>query len=190
MQNTLDMLANIREHDSLRRHYTTIYNQCVVLLVSHFGSALHDIFVAAAPKCLGRVTANEHEKETLKFSLSELRDRNYDLRDVIGDILVTKSDISFQDMGSTLRAFERYCGILISRDSSVNNIILAQAARHVIVHAGGKVDVKCTGQLRDAFPREVKRTLAVGDSLVFTPAEIDSIAASMRTFVGNIVTGM
>jgi len=187
VENTLVMLRNIRDNDSMRNHYATIYNQCVVLLVSHFGSALHDIFVAAAPLMLSKIQPKELEREELKFSLPELRELNYDLHDVIGDLLVTKRNISFQDMQSTIRAFETYCGIRIERDSRVNNIILAQAARHVIVHAGGKVDVKCSGQLRAASPREVKQTVTVGDLLVFTPGEIEFIAASMRAFIGNIV---
>ena len=46
---TVQMLRNIRDNDSMRSHYATIYNQCVVLLVSHFGSALHSIFSLVAP---------------------------------------------------------------------------------------------------------------------------------------------
>lgn len=41
---TLKQLKNIRENDSMRPQYKEIFNQCVVLLVSYFGSAVSDIF--------------------------------------------------------------------------------------------------------------------------------------------------
>src|SRR6478672_7606555 len=37
--NTVQVLRNLRANDSMRRHYSAIYNQCLVLIVSHFSSA-------------------------------------------------------------------------------------------------------------------------------------------------------
>src|SRR5262249_44835552 len=90
-------------HDSMRPHYTTIYNQCVVLLVSHFGSTLHSLFVTAAPELLGTSAEKDSLKDELKFQLSELCEHDFDIRERIGELLVTKRDISFR----TCRARQR-----------------------------------------------------------------------------------
>jgi len=42
-ERTLQILEGIREHDSLRSRYQTIFNQALVLLVSYFGSSVHDM---------------------------------------------------------------------------------------------------------------------------------------------------
>src|ERR1044071_6944873 len=47
VENRLGALETVRRHDSLRPKYQTIFNQCVVLLVSYFGSTLPEIFCAA-----------------------------------------------------------------------------------------------------------------------------------------------
>ena len=82
----------------MRSHYTTIYNQCVVLLVSHFGTTLHSLFVSAAPALLGTSADKDALKDELKFQLSELSEHDFDIRERIGELLVAKRDISFQDM--------------------------------------------------------------------------------------------
>src|SRR5690349_901952 len=44
IENRVRALENTQRNDSLRRYYETMFNQCVVLLVSYFGSAVHDLF--------------------------------------------------------------------------------------------------------------------------------------------------
>lgn len=188
--NTLEGLRRIRENDSLRKHYSTIYNQCIVLLVSYFASTLHSIFIAAAPPRIGRFGSKDVGKEDLKFTLGELRDLDFELKDSIGQILTMKRDISFQDMQSTVKAFDGFLGIDVPAGSTMNNIILAQAARHVIVHSGSIVDIKCVKQLRDAAPRDVKPSIVVGELLAFTPGEVEAVASSMAAFVEQIVLSL
>ena len=43
-ERTIKLLERIRENQSLRPEYEIMFNQAVVLLVSHFASALHDLF--------------------------------------------------------------------------------------------------------------------------------------------------
>ena len=40
----LTIINGIRDNETIRSKYTAIYNQAVVLLVSHFSSALGDLF--------------------------------------------------------------------------------------------------------------------------------------------------
>jgi hypothetical protein len=184
--NTLSMLKNIREHDSMRMHYATIYNQCVVLLVSHFGSALHAMFIAAAPTLLGVAGEREALKEELKFSISELRELKFDLNEAIGNLLVAKRDIGFQDMQSTVRAFKSYLGIDIPRDQHMHNVIFAQAARHAIVHSGAVADARFVRQIAAADLRIVKPVIRERDCLAFLPNEVETVAASMGALIKHV----
>jgi len=43
----LNQFKNIRSNKSLKPHYQIMLNQCVVLLVSYFSSAVEDIFTTA-----------------------------------------------------------------------------------------------------------------------------------------------
>src|SRR4051794_7481005 len=56
IRNRMASLRNIRTNDSVKPRYEAIYNQCVVLLVSHFGSALHAIFRNAVKRALTHPT--------------------------------------------------------------------------------------------------------------------------------------
>jgi len=184
--NAVQMLRNVRTNDSMRSHYETIYNQCVVLLVSHFGSALHSIFRLSAPTRLASSAEKDALKDELKFSLAELNELDFQMRERIGDLLVSKRDISFQDMQSTRRAFKGYLGVEIGSGAHVNNIILAQAARNAIVHSGAVIDVKFVKQVSGAKPRDLKLQVAEGERLAFVPAEVEQVASNMREFVANI----
>ena len=42
VRNHLDSARNIRNNQSVKVYYDTMLNQCVVLVVSHFGSTVHD----------------------------------------------------------------------------------------------------------------------------------------------------
>src|ERR1043166_3445495 len=53
-ERTVEILQNIRRNDSLRPRYEVIFNQALVLLVSHFGSAVGDIFRYAVMRELER----------------------------------------------------------------------------------------------------------------------------------------
>jgi hypothetical protein len=188
--NTLAMLTNIRNNDTMRQHYVTIYNQCIVLLVSHFGSALHEMFVSAAPTRLGVTSDQDSSKDELKFSIAELRELEFDLKGTIGALLVAKRDIKFQDMQSTVRAFKNYLGVDIARDADMDNVILAQSARHVIVHSGGLVTATFMRRIASARSRKVKTTVVERQYLAFSPDEVDVVATSMQTFVDHVATAL
>jgi hypothetical protein len=139
-ERTLKLLESIRENDSLRDRYQTIFNQAVVLLVSYFGSAVGDVFRLAIAEELAKKTNTRLLKEELRVTLLEALDAAEDFTDAIPDLFVLKKDISFQDMQSIHRAFEDYVRIQMERNEGVNNIIVGQACRHVIVHKASVVD--------------------------------------------------
>lgn len=181
---TLEILKGYREHDSLRPRYTTIFNQALVLLVSYFGSSIHDLFRQGVAFALIREKEDSVLlREQIKFSLRELREADFDLKTLAPDLLVQAKDISFQDMQSIGRAFKDYVGIFIERDETVNEIIVAQACRHVIVHSGGVVDEKLVRQVAGANPRTLKPKLLIGESIQFTVEEVTKVSASMVSYL-------
>ena len=106
----LTQLRQIRQNDSLRSNYQHIFNQCVVLLVSYFGSAIGDLFSACvAGQIKGSPTRLLLEEE-LKLTVEELLELSGDLHEQLAELLIRKNDISFQDMKSVARAFDTYCG--------------------------------------------------------------------------------
>ena len=186
-RNTLTMLQGIKDHDSLLPRYRIIFNQAVVLLVSYFGSAIHDLFKTGVSARLLLDDDNSNlMREELKLSFRNIRERGWVLNDIAADLLVEKKDFTFQDMKSISEAFETYVGIRVARDKTVNNIIVAQACRHVIVHAGHEVTPKMIHQLRDAKPRDVKPNLQAGELVQFSPAEVELVGKAMQTYVSAL----
>jgi hypothetical protein len=89
-ENTLTTLVNVHNNNSLRPRYEVIFNQAIVLLVSYFGSAVEDIFKAGIHNMLERENDSNLLKEDIKLSFRELKDANWNLRDIAGDLLVEK----------------------------------------------------------------------------------------------------
>ena len=183
---TLTLLKQIRENDSLRPRYQVIFNQAVVLLVSYFGSAVEDIFKAGIDALLEQDADNDLLREDIKLSFRELKDVNWHLREVAADLLVEKKDLSFQDMQAISRAFKTYLSVSIEKDNCVNNIIFAQACRHVIVHAGGVVNDRLIRQVANAFPRELRTSMLRGEHVQFSPGEVEIVSRSMVAYVQTL----
>lgn len=179
----LDILLGIRNNDSLKTSFSTINNQAVVLMVSYFGSACSDIFRYAA-----KIAVEKHQDKRVmghenKFSISELTEYGENIGSYVGDILINKNDISFQDMKSISRAFGDYFGIQIPKSYIVNDIIVTQACRHSIVHEGGVVNKRIIKQIASAKPRKIKTDIYEGHQLAFSESEIEMASDSMISYV-------
>jgi hypothetical protein len=184
------VVKNIRDNESLKSKYSTVCNQAVVLLVSHFASALGDLFRNSISKAL-EVDANKTLlDEELKITFREMKERNWNMKAAAGDLLIAKKDLTFQDMQSTVKAFDTYVGVQIEKDQCVNNIILGQAARHVIVHAGSQVTDRMLKQLARVEPRSLKQLLEVGTKLVFTKDEVLELKSEMTAFIDALVANL
>jgi hypothetical protein len=163
-----------------------------VLLVSYFASALDDVFRAAVPLLLlllnrGKAPALLHEE--LRVTVEELVALQAE-PEAVGELFRSKKDISFQDMQSIVRAFKDYVGVEISRDEHTDNIIIAQACRHVIVHAGGEADKRLVRQVAQANRRTVKTGIRAGQQIQFTPDELRMVSRSMVTFVDQLASAV
>lgn len=184
-QKTYDHLKNIRENDSLRPKYEHMFNQCVVLLVSYFGSAVADLFRVGVTTTLTKNPSKMLLKEELTVSIQDLAEFS-DVKDRVGDLLIQKRNISFQDMQSIFRTFRDFLDIEIPRNEIVNDIIVGQASRHVVVHNDAISTERFQHQIRDAEPRVLKPSIAVGDVIRFSPDEVRQLGSSMIEYVESL----
>ena len=187
--NALTQLQNIHTNQSLQIHYQNMYNQCIVLLVAYFTSTISDLFILNVRNFISRIKG-KILKEDLKLSLEDIVSTGFDLSDQIGKLLVKKKEISFQDMQSTCKTFEKYFDIPIAKDSVRENIIFAQAARHIIVHNGGLINPRFLNQIRETKLRTIKRDATLECKISFEPTEITAIGKNMVKFVSGLVTSI
>lgn len=183
----LVILRGVRDHESLKPRYSLILNQAVVLLVSYFASAVEGTFAAAVKAILQTGPTETLLREELRVSVADIREANMNPDDGIASLLIEKKDLSFQDMQAIHRAFRDYLSVDIQRDSRVNDIVLAQACRHVIVHAGGEATPRLVRQIRGALPRNVKLEIADGARIQFSHVEVKRVAKSMTEYLKTLV---
>jgi hypothetical protein len=190
IRNRAQLLANIKAGDSLRPQYETIFNQCVVLLISYFTSAIHTLFRQGIVVALSKRANVPVLGEELKLSWRTLTDSETEREAIFADQIIAQNKISFQDMQSISRAFREQLNVQLKRSVDTNNIILGQAARHVIVHAASIIDKKMINQIADATPRTVKQELKVRDRLQFSPEEVRVLSESMVSYVNAAASAL
>ena len=182
----LKMFSTIRENESLKPGFRAIHNLALVALVSFFSSACRSMFKAVATESF-RSGTSALRALPLKLTIGDLMQES-DLGSVVAEALEVSEGFSFQDMKSVGRAFKLVLGREFPRDRHVNDVVLAQACRHAIVHADGLVDDKLVHQLRDANPRTLKPELVLGTSIQFSPEEIEQAGSSMLEYLTFVVT--
>lgn len=184
-ENTIKLIKNIRDNNSLSTHYNTMHNQCIVLAVSFFTSAISDIFRYSVQKSseAGTLPASN---EDIKLSIKELQELSFNLSNHIADIILKKKDISFQDMQSIVRVFDNYLHIKIPKNEPCNDIILAQASRHSIIHNHSIADEKFMNQIKNAIPRSIKQSFEANKPFQYTASEIEFITFAMLVFVQEL----
>lgn len=187
--NTLLVLKNIKSNESFKGMYETLSNQGVVLLVSYFTSALKEIFIKSIGYLVDEnsLVVKENTGE-FKFTLKELAKYEFNLKSIIGEVIFEKKNISFQDMKSSLECFKLYFDVDIEKDQIVDNVILAQAARHAIVHSLSIADSKFINQISGAKKRTLKTEITFNDGIVFTKDEVKIIASSLLSFIDGLIS--
>lgn len=184
----LDTILGLRDNETIRSKYQAIYNQAVVLLVSHFASALGDLFREAVANQLSTEDPGKLLEEEFKLSVADMKERDWSLVGAVPELLIAKYDYTFQDMGATVRAFTTYTALEPTKGRTMNNIIAAQACRNSIVHAGGRVTEKTTRQLAKIQPRVLKPSLNPGDVLTFSLEEVELVKSEMSLFIEQLAT--
>ena len=188
--NTRRNLENVRQNDSLRPRFEIINNQCVVLIVSVFASAVAELYRSAIHYLATEGSNAKLNDEEIKFTIAEIINADANLSERIGNLMEEKKDISFQDMKSIGRAFSEYFEVKIEKNQCVNNIIMAQAGRHVIVHDGANINARLRNQIANARPRTVVPELPVGGKLLFQPDDLVEIGKSMLEYFQTLRTSV
>lgn len=163
-EGTLKTIKNVRNNDSLRTNYLSMFNSCLVLQVSYFTSIIDDIF--------------KHTCYYLHYSKGR--------QDLDTEFLKTKNDVNFQNMFSTIKTYKKYLDIDIEKNSITNTIILAQSSRHVIVHSLGQADKKFIEQTITATPRDIKHNFTINEKIQFSSSELEFVKFAMQEFVSNL----
>jgi hypothetical protein len=166
-----------------------MYNQCVVLMVSYFASATRDLFIDHIADAVAAGNAKVLEEE-LRLTVEEYTSLDTDPARFVGAALADKKDMSFQDMQSIERGFRRYFDFSPPKDAVTNDIILAQACRNAIVHAGGTADDRLIRQLRSAAPRGIKPVITANEQIQFSPEEIDAVQSAMMEYLLRLEAGL
>lgn len=165
-------------------------NQCNVLLVSYFSSAVGDIFKAGVIDAVRNGSRPAILKEEIKIGLHTVREIGPELIDRSGELLTEHREISFQNMQNVPKIFREYFGYNRPQDEVVNDLILSHACRHVIVHCGGVADRKMVGQLTRATPRSLKPQVHVGQIVQFTDREIVHVGVRMDGYLQDLVAAV
>jgi hypothetical protein len=163
-EGTLKTIKNVRNNDSLRTNYLSMFNSCLVLQVSYFTSIIDDIF-----------------KHTC-YCLNFVQDR----QDLDAEVLKSKNDINFQNMLSTIKTYKKYLDIDIEKNTICNTIILAQSSRHAIVHSLGRADKKFIEQTINATPRDIKHTFTLDEKIQFSSRELEFVKLAMQVYISNL----
>lgn len=172
--------------------YQSVFNQCLVLQVSYFASAVSSIFNSGLTHYLASpgLLNDSIKKMELKFTLGELMDFGYDLSLDIGRVVSNKSGVSFQDMQSIARGFSKFFDIDIEKDEDVENIIASQAFRHAIVHNGEIVDSKCIRQLQATPKRNFVEKIKENDRIVISHDDLNVVKKSMMNYVKKLKSNL
>ena len=90
-------------------------------------------------------------------------------------------------MQSTFRAFRDCAGVEPARNEHVDNIIVGQAARHIIVHNSGVVNDICVRRTEKARIRStITLALDEGQPVQFTPETLEQLGDSMVSFMSSL----
>ena len=181
----LKLVTNIRDNDSLGGQYRAMHNQCLVLLVSFFSSSTRALFRALVTNEL-RSSSALILREKLQFTVGDLCADEPPLSELVADALEVSKNISFQDMKGINRAFHAVLGKELVRDSEMNDIILAQACRHAIVHAESRVDERLLKQIANSIPRRIKPELILHQEITFSEEEIELAGDRMTNYLVKI----
>jgi hypothetical protein len=163
-ENTLQTIKNVRQNDSLRTNYLSMFNSCLVLQVSYFTSIVDDIF----HHTIGRLNSHNQRPD---LNLNLLKQNN---------------DVNFQNMNSILKTYKKYLNVEINKNSICNTIILAQCSRHAIVHSLGKADQKFINQTEPSRPRDIKQKFELDEKIQFTSSELEFVKYAMQEFISNL----
>ena len=181
----IQTLDSIRQNASLRPYYEAMHNQCLVLTVSYFGAATRALFVDAVAEGIRRGSLSLM-KEHVQIAVQDLVEAEIDRVQLAAEFMADGPDSSWQDMKSIGRAYSKVFGAAPERGETVNDIIAAQAFRHAIVHSGGIVDRRLVGQVKNASPRSLFRSVSLDAPIRVVPDDVTLAGDQMLRYLQEL----
>jgi hypothetical protein len=184
----LKLVESIRQNNSLEPYYSQMFNQCLVLLVSHFSSAIRELYMGAVAEGIReRTMLPGLAEEQLSVRIADITEPDADLSRELAHLLASKKGTSFQDMQSVARAFNDHLGYQPVKDADTDNIIIAHACRHAIVHDGAQVNSRTIRQIRNTNNATLSVRVHEGERLQFRPTDVQAVGSSMLAYLGRAV---
>ncbi|MFA6190703.1 MAG: hypothetical protein WC711_04325 [Candidatus Staskawiczbacteria bacterium] len=146
LSRTIKEIDKLKEHSEIKEQFSIIYNQSLVLLISHFESLMTDLFVCIIDNY--PFLLKWPEKKKISIDVDILRYSS----PTVGALVCKsfKGEINFQDLQSTIKFLNEFLCLEISLEETIKGkIILFQALRHIIIHNNAIVDEQFLRQIRD-----------------------------------------
>lgn len=183
VDSVLATVKGIQRNASLRPHYSAMYNQCLVLVVSYFASASRSLFIDSVVAAIDSGASSDLLDSEVRLTPRDIHSAAGNPAQLIAEALADAKEMSFQDMQSVDRAFRKFFGSAPEKGQMINDIIVGQACRHSIVHAGALVSRRLLTQVRAATPRTLKQSLTDGELIEFSREEVTHVAKEMLQFL-------
>lgn len=183
--NTVKALESIEKNKSFTKHYSTIYNQCLVLLVSHFTLSIERIFSEVLKHQYSNDKLSKKAKNQIILNLDEIDEVNQN-PNLLKKLLVAKKKLTFQNISNVIKSFENYLGIKIDKDQKLDDIRFAFECRHLIVHSVSKTDEKFIKNCQSIKNRNIKKAVYLNEEVRFTKSELEFVKFSMLLFIQEL----
>jgi hypothetical protein len=181
----VDQVDKVHRNESLEPMFRVLHNQSLVLLVMHFSKALETFYKRGLIFRIKKGGENALSGFQVKIPLSALKSEEKIVEQVV-EIFIKQKDVSFQDMKSSKKAFHDLFKFEGSHKKIENNIIIAQACRHCLVHSESKIDEKFMNQVEQCNERSVLQELQIGDSIDISKIVFENTLQSMEEFLGDL----
>jgi hypothetical protein len=182
-QNQIDSFDRLSSSPRIKELLPIVYGQQVVLFVSSFEAYLKELVRFIGNNYIGLIKWPEGSSG--KVDLASLSKSNLTIGDLILAIL-EQHDISFQDLQATKRFFKNYMDLEVGLGIEYeNNLILAAAIRHTVIHSGGIIDTKFIKQIR-SLDKATKDLYKEGDSIEISEDTVIELRDSFINFSKNL----
>lgn len=183
VERQIKMYKSVSHVTGVAEKLPIIYEQMVVLMIGALEVYLADIFRQVGDR-MPEYLVWKAEKEKISFEPTLLSE-GFTLGDAILSHLKNQG-ISFQDLQSTLRAFEKYFDVKVVLDEkNTDKLILAAACRNVIVHNRSEIDNAFRKQIRSTRYAEDIR-FQKGKKLNIDEKYIEELGETLKGFCRDI----
>ena len=180
LKNSKLSIENIKQ-ESIADNFKTIYVQMCILAVSSLETTLKRYFVNTL-KQPENINSDSKRLQEIKLSLKDIVDHELKFGGKVGQIILDKASLNFQDLQAIKRNFKEFSDKDIRLDKKTEeNICFYLESRHILVHKGGVIDKKfidATG----SFGANIKQ-YKVGDKIELDSSDWSNIKDSFTGLV-------